>query len=84
MEHDIEKEKNLKLRLSAFEQLSALKINFHNSALFCSGEAQTTCMLNYLVASKASFLLGIWVFPIHYERLTNAECKWWMKGYISN
>ena len=39
MEHDIEKATNLKLILSAFEQLSGLKINFHKSELFCFGEA---------------------------------------------
>ena len=40
MEHDIEKAKNLKLILSAFEQLSGLKINFHKSELFCFGEGK--------------------------------------------
>jgi hypothetical protein len=40
MEHDIEKARNLKLILSAFEQLSGFKINFHKSELFCFGEAQ--------------------------------------------
>jgi hypothetical protein len=40
MEHDLEKAKNLKLILSAFEQLFCLKINFHKSELFCFGEAQ--------------------------------------------
>ena len=40
MDHDLEKARNLKLILSAFEQLSGLKINFHKSELFCFGEAQ--------------------------------------------
>jgi hypothetical protein len=39
MEHDLEKAQNLKLILSAFEQLSGLKINFHKSELFCFVEA---------------------------------------------
>jgi hypothetical protein len=39
MEHDLEKARNLKLILLAFEQLSGLKINFDNSELFCFGEA---------------------------------------------
>jgi hypothetical protein len=39
MEHDIEKAQNLKLILSAFEQLSSLKINFHKRIFFCFGEA---------------------------------------------
>ena len=40
MEHDLDKAMNMKLILSAFEQLSGLKINFHKSELFCFGEAQ--------------------------------------------
>ena len=40
MEHNIEKERNLKLIMSAFGQLSDLKINFHKSELFCFGDAQ--------------------------------------------
>jgi hypothetical protein len=38
MEHDLEKARNLKLILSAFEQL--LGLNFHKSELFYFGEAQ--------------------------------------------
>src|SRR5438034_94826 len=40
MEHDLEKARNMKLLLCAFEQISGLKINFHKSELFCFGEAQ--------------------------------------------
>jgi hypothetical protein len=40
MEHDLEKARNLKLILAAFEQLSVLKINFHKSELFCFGDAR--------------------------------------------
>jgi hypothetical protein len=39
MEHDLEKSRNLKLILAAFEQLSSLKISFHKSELFYFGEA---------------------------------------------
>jgi retron-type reverse transcriptase len=35
LEDDLEKVKDLKLVLSAFEKLSSLKINFHKSELFC-------------------------------------------------
>ena len=45
MEHDIEKARNLKLILSAFEQLSGLKINFHKSELFCFSETQENAAL---------------------------------------
>lgn len=40
MDHHIEKAKNLKLILPAFEQLSRLKNNFHKSERFCFREAQ--------------------------------------------
>ena len=40
MDHDLEKATNLKLIISAFEQLSGLKINFHKSELFCFDETQ--------------------------------------------
>jgi hypothetical protein len=40
MEHDIDKAKNMKLLLNAFEQLSGLKINFHKSEIFCFGQAK--------------------------------------------
>ena len=39
MEHDLGKARNLRLLLSAFEQVSGLKINFHKSELYCFGEA---------------------------------------------
>jgi hypothetical protein len=40
MEHDLEQAKHMKIPLCAFEQLSALKINFHKSEMFCYGEAK--------------------------------------------
>ena len=45
MKHDIEKARNLKLILSAFEQLLGLKINFHKSELFCFDETQENTAL---------------------------------------
>jgi retron-type reverse transcriptase len=38
MEHNLEKARNMKLLLSAFEELSGLKINFHKSEVFYFGE----------------------------------------------
>jgi hypothetical protein len=35
MDHDMEEAKNMKLLLSVFEELSNLKINLHNSDIFC-------------------------------------------------
>jgi hypothetical protein len=61
MEHDLVKARNLKLILSAFEQLSGLKINFHKRELFCFGEAQDEASLyaELLATGKASFLSSI-------------------------
>jgi hypothetical protein len=41
MDNDLEKTKNMKLLLCAFEQLSGLKINFYKSELFCYGTAKS-------------------------------------------
>jgi hypothetical protein len=40
MDHDPDKACNMKLLLFASEQASGLKINFHNSEVFCFGAAQ--------------------------------------------
>jgi hypothetical protein len=40
MEHNIDQARNIKLLLSAFEQMSGLKINFHKSEIFCFGRAK--------------------------------------------
>jgi hypothetical protein len=53
MKHDLENLRNLKLILSAFEQLSGLKINFHKSELFLFGETQDVA--DFLVVEKSSF-----------------------------
>ena len=42
LDRDLEKARNLKLLLCAFEDLSGLKINLHKSELFCFGEAAET------------------------------------------
>jgi hypothetical protein len=40
MDNDLEKAKNTKLLLCAFEQLLGLKINFYKSELYCYGAAK--------------------------------------------
>jgi hypothetical protein len=40
MDHDLDKARNLKLILSAFEHFSGIKNNFHKRELFCFGKAQ--------------------------------------------
>jgi hypothetical protein len=40
MDHNIDQAWNIKLFLSTFEQMSGLKINFHESEIFCFGQAK--------------------------------------------
>jgi hypothetical protein len=77
MEHDIEKARNLKLILSAFEQLSGLEIIFHKSELFCFGEAQDNVAdyAELFGCGQSQFPIRYLGIQIHYRRLTNAEWK---------
>jgi hypothetical protein len=75
MEHDLEKARNLKLILAAFELLSGLKINFHKNEMFCFGEAQNA-VANYAElfgCGQGQFPIRYLGIPIHYRRLTIAE-----------
>jgi hypothetical protein len=58
VERDFEKVRNLKLILSAFEQLSGLKTNFHKSELFCFGVAhdEANAYADLFGCGRASFL----------------------------
>jgi hypothetical protein len=77
MEHDLEKATNLKLILSAFEQLSGLKINFHKSELFCFGEAQDDASLyaDLFGCGLGQFPISYLGISIHFRQLTIAEWK---------
>ena len=77
MEHDLDKAVNLKLKLSAFEQLSGLKINFHKSESFCFDEAQDAVAqyAEIFGCEQGQFPIKYLGIPIHYRRLTNAEWK---------
>jgi hypothetical protein len=77
MEHDLEKAQNLKLIISAFEQLSGLKINFHKSDLFCFGDAQdeVNAYAELFGCGQGQFPMRYLGIPIHYWRLTIAKWK---------
>jgi hypothetical protein len=77
IEHDLEKARNLKLILEAFEQLSGLKINFHKSELFCFGEAQDLAALyaDLFGCGQGQIPIRYLGIPIHYRRLTIVERK---------
>jgi hypothetical protein len=70
MDNDLEKAKNLKLLLGAFEQLSGLKINFHKSEIFCFGDAKDSeCVYSQLFGCHTGTYpfkyLGI---PMHFKK----------------
>ena len=75
MEHDLDKASNLKLLLSAFEQMSGLKINFHKSELFSFGEA-VEAAANYaglFGCAHGQFPIKYLGIQVHYRRLTIAQ-----------
>jgi hypothetical protein len=76
MEDDLERAKNMKLVLCVFEQLSALKINFHKSELFYYGAAKGL-ELEYsdiFGCGVGSFLFKYLGIPMHHRKLSNT--KW--------
>jgi hypothetical protein len=77
IEHDLEKSKNLKLILSAYEQLSGLKINFHKIELYCFGEAQdhTQLYAKLFVCNQGEFPIMYLGILTHFQKLTNAKWK---------
>jgi hypothetical protein len=75
LDHDLEKARNLKLLLIAFEELSGLKINFHKGEVFCFGEAKDN-ELQYeqlFGCKKGSFPFKYLGIPIHFRKLNNKD-----------
>jgi hypothetical protein len=75
MDNDLERAKNMKFLLCAFEQLSGLKINFHKSELFCYGtananQAEYTQIFGCKVGSFPFRYIGI---PMHHQKLMNKD-----------
>jgi hypothetical protein len=80
IEHNIYQVRNIKLLLSAFEQMSGLKINFYKSELFCFGQAkedesQYAQLFGCHIGSYPFRYLGI---PMHFRKLSNKD---WEKIY---
>jgi hypothetical protein len=75
MEHNLEKARNMKLLLSAFEELSGLKINFHKSEIFCFGEAKDHESQYKLLfgCKKGLFPFKYLGIPMHYAKLNNKD-----------
>jgi retron-type reverse transcriptase len=77
LDHDLERARNLKLLLCAFEQLSGLKINYHKSEIFGYGEAKEvqeeySNIFGCLCGSYPFKYLGI---PMHHKKLSNNDWK---------
>jgi hypothetical protein len=75
LDDDLEKARNLKLVVSAFEKLSGLKINFHKSELFSFGDTrEKAAKYVELFGCKEGDLpfryLGI---PMSYRKLSNKD-----------
>ena len=73
----MERARNLKLILSAFEQLSGLKINFHKSEVFCFGDAREEAAqyAELFGCGLGQFSLNCLGIPIYFRRLTLAQWK---------
>jgi hypothetical protein len=77
MDNNIEKAKNLKLLLCAFEELLGLKINYHKSEIFCfygarNSENMYSQLFGCQIVSYPFKYLGI---PMHYKKLNNIDWK---------
>lgn len=81
MKHDLEKARNMKLLLCAFEHLSGLKINFHKSELFYFGDARTMEDQYTKLFGCSSGEFPLCYFPIHYRKLRNNDWKWVEEHY---
>jgi hypothetical protein len=73
--HNLDRAKNLKLLLCAFEQLSGLKINFHKSEMFYFGEAKEeheeySSIFGCQSRTYPFKYLGI---PMHHKKLSNND-----------
>ena len=75
MDNDLERAKNMKLLLCAFEQLLGLKINFHKSELFCY-EAAKANQFDYeqiFGCDLGSFPFRYLGIPMHHRKLMNKD-----------
>jgi hypothetical protein len=77
VDHDLEKAKNLKVLLCAFEKLLGIKINFHKSEMYCFGEAKEWENEYSVVfgCQSGSFPFKYLGIPMHYRKLSNRDWK---------
>jgi retron-type reverse transcriptase len=77
MDNDLEKAKNMKLLLCAFEQLSGLMINFHKSELFCYGTTKINQneYVQIFGCDLGSFPFRYLVIHMPHRKLMNKDWK---------
>jgi hypothetical protein len=77
MDNDLERAKNMKLLLCAFEQLSRLNINFHKSELFCYGAAKANQdeYAQIFGCDLSSFPFRYLGIPMYHRKLMNKDWK---------
>jgi hypothetical protein len=75
MEHNFEHAKNMKLLLSAFKQLSGLKINFHKSESFYFRKAKNyeSQYEQLFGCKKGSFPFRYLGITMHHRKLNNKD-----------
>ena len=78
MDNDLERAKNMKLLLCAFEQLSGLKINFHKSELFFykAAKANQNEYEQIFWCNIGSFPFRYLEIPMHHRKLLNKDWKY--------
>jgi hypothetical protein len=77
LDHDVEKEKNLKVLLCAFEKLSRLKINFYKSEMYCFGEVvgMEDVYSDVFGCQSGTFPFKYLGIPMYYRKLSNKDWK---------
>jgi hypothetical protein len=77
LDHDLEKAKNLKVMLCAFEKLSGLKINFHKSEMYCFGEAKglQDQYITIFGCQGGLFPFKYLGIPMHVRKLSDEDWK---------
>jgi hypothetical protein len=83
MEHNLEKARNVKLILSAFEQLLGININFHKSIFFCVGDAKDEAALyaELFGCGHGQIPIRYLGILIHYRRLKMLFGNMWMGDF---
>jgi hypothetical protein len=75
LDDDLEKAKNLKLVLSAFEKLSGLKINFHKGELFNFGDTRERAVeyVELFGCREGALPFRYLGIPMSYRKLSNKD-----------